>query len=38
LLHPSFGAGQVQTVLGPERMIEVLFGDGQQRKLIHARV
>jgi len=37
LLHPSFGAGQVQGVLGPERMIEVLFGDGQERKLIHAR-
>lgn len=37
ILHPSFGAGQVQTVLGPERMIEVLFGDGQERKLIHAR-
>lgn len=37
ILHPSFGAGQVQAVLVAERMIEVLFGDGQERKLIHAR-
>jgi O-acetyl-ADP-ribose deacetylase (regulator of RNase III) len=37
LLHPSFGAGQVQNVAIAERMITVLFGDGQERRLIHQR-
>jgi O-acetyl-ADP-ribose deacetylase (regulator of RNase III) len=37
LRHPSFGAGQVLSVLVQEKMIEVLFGDGQERKLIHSR-
>jgi O-acetyl-ADP-ribose deacetylase (regulator of RNase III) len=37
LLHASFGAGQVQSVATPERMITVLFGDGQERRLIHQR-
>ena len=37
LLHPSFGAGQVQAVAIAERMITVLFGDGQERRLIHQR-
>jgi len=35
--HPSFGAGQVQAVAIAERMITVLFGDGQERRLIHQR-
>jgi hypothetical protein len=35
--HPSFGTGQVQTVLGPERMVTALFEDGEERRLIHAR-
>ena len=38
ILHPSFGAGQVQAVATPERMITVLFADGQERRLIHQRV
>jgi O-acetyl-ADP-ribose deacetylase (regulator of RNase III) len=38
ILHPSFGAGQVQAVAVGERMITVLFGDGQERRLIHQRV
>jgi O-acetyl-ADP-ribose deacetylase (regulator of RNase III) len=37
LMHPSFGAGQVQSVATAERMITVLFGDGQERRLIHQR-
>jgi O-acetyl-ADP-ribose deacetylase (regulator of RNase III) len=37
LLHPSFGAGQVQDVATAERMITVLFGDGTERRLIHQR-
>ena len=37
LMHPTFGPGQVQLVQGPERMITVLFADGQERKLIHQR-
>jgi hypothetical protein len=36
-IHPSFGAGQIQTVLGPERMVTALFEDGEERRLIHAR-
>jgi len=36
-MHPTFGAGQVQLVLGPERMVTALFEDGQERRLIHAR-
>lgn len=36
-IHPTFGAGQVQIVLGPERMLLALFEDGQERRLIHAR-
>ncbi len=36
-LHPTFGAGQVQAVLGPERMVTALFEDGEERRLIHAR-
>jgi O-acetyl-ADP-ribose deacetylase (regulator of RNase III) len=36
-IHPSFGAGQVLTVLGPERMLTALFEDGEERRLIHAR-
>jgi O-acetyl-ADP-ribose deacetylase (regulator of RNase III) len=36
-IHPSFGTGQVQTVLGPERMVTALFEDGSERRLIHAR-
>jgi O-acetyl-ADP-ribose deacetylase (regulator of RNase III) len=36
-IHPTFGAGQVQIVLGPERMLTALFEDGAERRLIHAR-
>jgi O-acetyl-ADP-ribose deacetylase (regulator of RNase III) len=36
-IHPSFGTGQVQAVLGPERMLTALFEDGEERRLIHAR-
>lgn len=36
-IHPSFGAGQVQAVQGPERMVMALFEDGEERRLIHAR-
>jgi O-acetyl-ADP-ribose deacetylase (regulator of RNase III) len=36
-IHPTFGAGQVQSVLGPERMVLALFEDGEERRLIHDR-
>jgi O-acetyl-ADP-ribose deacetylase (regulator of RNase III) len=36
-IHARFGAGKVQSVLGPERMVTVMFEDGQERKLVHAR-
>jgi O-acetyl-ADP-ribose deacetylase (regulator of RNase III) len=36
-VHPTFGTGQVQLVLGPERMVTALFEDGEERRLIHAR-
>ncbi|MFI5307776.1 MAG: hypothetical protein ACHQ53_10510 [Polyangiales bacterium] len=36
-VHPVFGVGKVQEVLGPERMVTVLFEDGEERRLIHAR-
>ena len=36
-IHPTFGAGQVQLVLGPERMVTALFEDGEERRLIHER-
>jgi len=36
-IHPKFGAGQVQATHVAERMVTVLFEDGQQRRLIHAR-
>jgi O-acetyl-ADP-ribose deacetylase (regulator of RNase III) len=36
-IHPTFGAGQVQSVLGPERMVLALFEDGEERRLIHER-
>jgi O-acetyl-ADP-ribose deacetylase (regulator of RNase III) len=35
--HPAFGMGQVQLVLGPERMVTALFEDGQERRFIHGR-
>jgi hypothetical protein len=35
-IHPSFGVGQVK-VVKPERMVVVLFEDGQERTMIHAR-
>jgi hypothetical protein len=35
-IHPTFGVGQVQ-VVKPERMIVVLFENGEERTLIHAR-
>jgi hypothetical protein len=35
-IHPSFGVGQVKLVK-PERMVVVLFEDGQERTMIHAR-
>lgn len=36
-VHPTFGTGQVQLVLGPERMVTALFEDGEERRLIHER-
>lgn len=36
-VHPKFGTGQVQLVLGPERMVTALFEDGEERRLIHER-
>jgi hypothetical protein len=35
-IHPSFGVGQVK-VVKTERMVVVLFEDGQERTMIHAR-
>ena len=35
-IHPVFGVGQVQTVK-PERMVVVLFENGEERTMIHAR-
>lgn len=35
-VHPSFGVGQVK-IVKPERMVVVLFEDGQERTMIHAR-
>jgi hypothetical protein len=37
MMHPKFGVGQVQRVLEVERMIFVLFEDGPERRLVHAR-
>jgi hypothetical protein len=35
-IHPVFGVGQVQTVK-PERMVVVLFENGDERTMIHSR-
>jgi O-acetyl-ADP-ribose deacetylase (regulator of RNase III) len=35
-IHPTFGVGQVQTVK-PERMVVVLFENGEERTMIHSR-
>ncbi|MET0389961.1 MAG: hypothetical protein ABW321_28570 [Polyangiales bacterium] len=35
-IHPTFGVGQVQLVK-PERMVVVLFENGEERTMIHAR-
>jgi O-acetyl-ADP-ribose deacetylase (regulator of RNase III) len=35
-IHPVFGVGQVQ-VVKPERMVVVLFENGEERTMIHAR-
>lgn len=35
-IHPVFGVGQVQTVK-PERMVVVLFENGEERTMIHSR-
>jgi O-acetyl-ADP-ribose deacetylase (regulator of RNase III) len=35
-IHPTFGVGQVQ-VVKPERMVVVLFENGEERTMIHAR-
>jgi transcription elongation factor GreA-like protein len=35
-IHPTFGVGQVK-IVKPERMVVVLFEDGQERTMIHAR-
>jgi O-acetyl-ADP-ribose deacetylase (regulator of RNase III) len=35
-VHPVFGVGQVQ-VVKPERMVVVLFENGEERTMIHAR-
>jgi hypothetical protein len=36
VIHPKFGVGQVK-VVKPERMVVVLFEDGLERTMIHAR-
>jgi len=36
-IHPTFGVGQVKIVKQAERMVVVLFEDGQERTMIHAR-
>ena len=36
-IHPTFGVGQVKVVKQAERMVVVLFEDGQERTMIHAR-
>jgi hypothetical protein len=35
-IHPTFGVGQVQ-VVKPERMVVVLFENGEERTMIHSR-
>jgi hypothetical protein len=35
-IHPTFGVGQVK-IVKPERMVVVLFEDGQEKTMIHAR-
>ena len=35
-IHPTFGVGQVQ-IVKPERMVVVLFENGEERTLIHGR-
>jgi O-acetyl-ADP-ribose deacetylase (regulator of RNase III) len=35
-IHPTFGVGQVQLVK-PERMVVVLFENGEERTMIHSR-
>jgi hypothetical protein len=35
-IHPTFGVGRVQ-IVKPERMVVVLFEDGGERTMIHAR-
>jgi O-acetyl-ADP-ribose deacetylase (regulator of RNase III) len=36
MIHPRFGAGQVREVLA-DRMVTVLFEDGEERRLVHQR-
>jgi O-acetyl-ADP-ribose deacetylase (regulator of RNase III) len=36
MIHPRFGAGQVRDVLA-DRMVTVLFEDGEERRLVHQR-
>lgn len=36
IVHPRFGTGQVREVLA-DRMMVVLFEDGEERRLVHAR-
>jgi O-acetyl-ADP-ribose deacetylase (regulator of RNase III) len=36
LIHPRFGAGQIRDVLA-DRMVVVLFEDGEERKMVHMR-
>jgi hypothetical protein len=35
-IHPTFGVGQVQ-IVKPERMVVVLFENGEEKTLIHSR-
>jgi hypothetical protein len=35
-IHPTFGVGRVQ-IVKPERMVVVLFEDGEERTMIHSR-
>lgn len=37
LIHPKFGVGRVEEVDGPGGSVRILFEDGAEKRLIHAR-
>jgi O-acetyl-ADP-ribose deacetylase (regulator of RNase III) len=37
LIHPTFGVGQVRAVKVAEKMVVILFENGEEKTLIHAR-